>query len=51
MIDQTVSTRCNWCSHPIIFHTALRTSLHSFFCWLCGMPATFTLAPIKRRVG
>lgn len=50
-IDLTVSTRCNWCSHPIIFHSARRTIIHSFLCWICRMPDTFTQAPIKRRVG
>lgn len=47
--DQTTSIRCNWCSHPIIFHSYRRTVLHSFLCGIVQIPDTYESKPLYVR--
>lgn len=47
--DLTTSTRCNWCGHPLIFHSLRRTRWHGFLCRARRLSKTFEYVPLVRR--
>jgi hypothetical protein len=48
-MDQTTATRCNWCGHPLIFHSSRRTRWHSFLCGLAQLPHIYELKSFKPK--
>lgn len=41
-----LDTRCNWCSKPMLFHTAFMTRWHRLLCKVARLPAEYDRTPI-----
>jgi len=42
----TLTTRCNWCAKPFVFHSAFTTHWHAFLCGMASLPTTYEYKPL-----